>query len=237
LPTYQEFRTWALAHGYTGRALAPHVQASDPVKTATRILVFLNDTHWDHEPLPYPKLCALYEGATDEPPAPKPAKPVSTVGDFVPVKRSTHHVWLALFDAGWSCAKIASAWSTLRAPVSAEDVAVILNDLSMEPTPAVRPVPPLPKNTQAHLKQRNTIARLYRVGWTIDRLYRTFFYLSPEVIRQTVGSPVRKSRAKLSPRRKCPCGCAQRVTGRRTFATESCRKKVARRESMTERPV
>jgi hypothetical protein len=185
--------------------------------------------------LSYPKLCALYHGAQDESPAPEPAKRLSTVDDFVPVKRITNHVWLALFDAGWSCEKIASAWSTLHAPVSAEDVAAI--PLSMEPTPAVRPVSPLPKNTQANLKQRNTIARLYHVGWTIDRLYQTFFYLSPEVIRQIVGSPVRKSRSKLSPRRKCPCGCAHRVTGRRTFATESCRKKVARRESLTDRPV
>jgi hypothetical protein len=58
--TYQEFRTWALAHGYAGRTLAQHPQAGDPLKTATRILVFLAGTHWDRVPLPYPKLCHLH---------------------------------------------------------------------------------------------------------------------------------------------------------------------------------
>lgn len=63
-PTYKEFRDFALTHGYTGRTLAPYVEADEPVKTATRILVFLVGTRWDNEPLPYPKLCALYHGTT-----------------------------------------------------------------------------------------------------------------------------------------------------------------------------
>jgi hypothetical protein len=61
-PTYKEFRDFALTHGYTGRALAPYVEADEPIKTATRILVFLAGTRWDNEPLPYPKLCELYHG-------------------------------------------------------------------------------------------------------------------------------------------------------------------------------
>jgi hypothetical protein len=72
LPTYAQFRTWALAHGYTPETLAPHVQAGNPRKTAERILVHLEGTHWDAEPLPYPKLCALFEGAAPTP-APTPA--------------------------------------------------------------------------------------------------------------------------------------------------------------------
>jgi hypothetical protein len=64
-PTYKQFRDFALSHGYTGRTLAPHVEADEPVKTATRLLVFLAGTRWDDEPLPYPKLCRLYHGATE----------------------------------------------------------------------------------------------------------------------------------------------------------------------------
>ena len=63
-PTYKEFRDFALSHGYTGRTLAPHVEADEPVKTATRILVFLAGTRCDNELLPYPKLCHLYYGTT-----------------------------------------------------------------------------------------------------------------------------------------------------------------------------
>src|SRR5215211_5418956 len=63
-PTYLEFCNWALAHSYTGRTLAPHVEADEPVKTATRILVFLAGIRWDNELLPYPKLCHLYYGTT-----------------------------------------------------------------------------------------------------------------------------------------------------------------------------
>jgi hypothetical protein len=61
-PTYKQFRDFALSHGYTGRTLAPHVEADEPIKTATRILVFLAGTRWDDEPLPYPKLCQFYFG-------------------------------------------------------------------------------------------------------------------------------------------------------------------------------
>jgi hypothetical protein len=64
-PTYREFRDFALSHGYTGLTLAPDVEADEPVKTATRILVFLAGTRWDDEPLPYPKLCQLYHGVTE----------------------------------------------------------------------------------------------------------------------------------------------------------------------------
>jgi hypothetical protein len=70
-PTYREFRTWALAQGYTPETLAPHVQADNPLKTAERILVHLAGTRWDDEPLPYPKLCQLYRGSD----APAPAAP------------------------------------------------------------------------------------------------------------------------------------------------------------------
>jgi hypothetical protein len=73
-PTYNQFRDFALSHGHTGRTLAPHVEADEPVKTATRILVFLAGTRWDEEPLPYPKLCRLYHGM-EETEAIKPAKP------------------------------------------------------------------------------------------------------------------------------------------------------------------
>jgi hypothetical protein len=61
-PTYKEFRDFALTHGYTGSTLAPHTKADEPIKTATRIL--LAGTRWDDEPLPYPKLCALYNGVS-----------------------------------------------------------------------------------------------------------------------------------------------------------------------------
>jgi hypothetical protein len=61
-PTHKQFRDLALSHGYTSRPLAPHVEADEPVKTATRILVLLTGTRWDDEPLPYPKLCRLHHG-------------------------------------------------------------------------------------------------------------------------------------------------------------------------------
>jgi hypothetical protein len=76
-PTYKQFHDFALSHGYTGRTLAPHVEADEPIKTATRILVFLAGTRWDDEPLPYPKLCRLYRGSdVTAPDAPAPSRHV-----------------------------------------------------------------------------------------------------------------------------------------------------------------
>jgi hypothetical protein len=62
--TYKEFRTWALSEGWTGRKLAPYMEADEPLKTATRILVLLAGTHFDDQPLPYPKLCQLYHAVS-----------------------------------------------------------------------------------------------------------------------------------------------------------------------------
>jgi hypothetical protein len=72
-PTYKEFRTFALARGWTPKDLALFVQADNPLKSAARILYHLAGTRWDAEPLPYPKLCQLYRGsAATTPAAPAP---------------------------------------------------------------------------------------------------------------------------------------------------------------------
>jgi hypothetical protein len=73
LPTYQEFRTFALSQGYTPKDLAPFVQADEPEATASRILYHLAGVvssktgfSWDESPLPYPILCEVYDrGALD----------------------------------------------------------------------------------------------------------------------------------------------------------------------------
>jgi hypothetical protein len=132
-PTYREFRDFALSHGYTGRTLAPHVEADEPVKTATRILVFLTGTSWDNEPLPYPKLCALYHGAgvpqQRETPAPYPHVTVANLPHVNPEHRS----WLALWESGWSVQKIADAWSSDQKPLTADHVQAALDEVSLAP--------------------------------------------------------------------------------------------------------
>jgi hypothetical protein len=152
----------------------------------------------------------------------------TTVGNHVPA-------WLALWEAGWSFKKIADAWTTTAHPVTPDHVEAVLNKASMSPSPTIRTIPRLPQNQKQALAQRSLIKRLYREGWSVESLVQRFFYYSPEVVKQIVGSPVRKSRAKLSPRRKCPCGCVHRVTGRKKYATDACRKRVARRSS--DRPI
>lgn len=63
-PTYNEFRTWAYVNAYTPETLTPYVLADNPLKAAERILVHLAGTRFDDEPLPYPKLCQLYQETT-----------------------------------------------------------------------------------------------------------------------------------------------------------------------------
>jgi hypothetical protein len=63
-PTYKEFRMWAYANAYTTETLAPYVQADNPLKAIERILFHLAGTRFDDEPLPYPKLCQLYQETT-----------------------------------------------------------------------------------------------------------------------------------------------------------------------------
>jgi hypothetical protein len=73
LPTYREFRTFALSQGWTPKDLAPFVQSAHPEKTAERILYHLAGAvssqtgfSWDECPLPYPMLCEVYAcGALD----------------------------------------------------------------------------------------------------------------------------------------------------------------------------
>jgi hypothetical protein len=66
-PTYKEFRQLANLQNWTGKDLAPFVQADEPEKTAERILYHLagvissrSGFSWDDCPLPYPILCEVY---------------------------------------------------------------------------------------------------------------------------------------------------------------------------------
>jgi hypothetical protein len=79
MPTYRAFREWVLNDGCTAEELASAIEADDPFATAERILVHLANTHWDDEPLPYPKLCRLYDKAHRTPdPDDTPDTPVQT---------------------------------------------------------------------------------------------------------------------------------------------------------------
>jgi hypothetical protein len=69
LPTYRQFREFALKRGLTPQTLAPYVQSDHPEKAAERLLIHLASTRWDDAPLPYPKLCQLYREAEATAPA------------------------------------------------------------------------------------------------------------------------------------------------------------------------
>jgi hypothetical protein len=131
-PTYLEFRTWALAQGYTSEILAEHIDTINPPKTAEGILLGLSGTHWDSEPLYHPSLCALYHGASvpqqPEPPAPYPHVTVANLSHVAPA----HRPWMVMWEAGWSTQKITDTWSTVEKPLTAEHVQAVLDEASLE---------------------------------------------------------------------------------------------------------
>jgi hypothetical protein len=234
-PTYKEFRTWAYVNAYTPETLAPYVQADNPLKAAERVLVHLADTRWDSVPLPYPKLCQLYHGEssseTREPStlAPRPFNqiPRTEVLDVPPL----HRAWLNLWDAGWSVEKIATTWN--QPPDSVE---AILDDLSQQPLPPEHVTLSLPRNRAECDKRHQLLRELAERGWSQESLLRITGCYTTEVLSSIIGKPSskasapRKSRAKLSPSRRCICGCKKRLKGRQRYASDACRKKVTRQQ-------
>jgi hypothetical protein len=247
-PTYKEFRAWALAHDYTPETLKPHVQAGDPFKTAVRILIHLAGTHWDNEPLPYPKLCALYNAAQEaEPPKAESPKPLMPLLPLPPttIVDPAYAPWLALWESGWSFQKIADAWTTLDKPIIAADVERTLNDITLNPDRASRLVPSLPSTEIEAKRFRDTVRlRFNEYGWTVPQLVQHYFYLGESYVRKLVSesyetlTPKTLTTRKLNTKKHpCQCGCGKRLTGRQRYASPACRMRASRRRERQARTV
>jgi hypothetical protein len=140
--------------------------------------------------------------------------------------------WLAMFEAGWSLEKIASTWSTEAHPLSAADVDTALDNLTQQPLPLPRGLPPLPQSGEECNEWRGHLRQLAAHRWPQESLDRiTGGIYSPEFLAELIGQSklTRKSRSKLDTRRHCPCRCGKRLAGRQQYATDACRKKVARK--------
>jgi hypothetical protein len=141
------------------------------------------------------------------------------------IPRSTQLSWLALVEFhNWSMEHIASTWN--------EPVALVqeaLDTLSMEPIAEIHKVPRLPATPAEAQERRAQIQQLYRQGWNIERLARTFFYYTEAFLTELCQQAPPRGRA-------CACGCHQRVRGKQRYATLACRKRVsrARRETPLE---
>jgi hypothetical protein len=222
-PTYQEFRAWALSNGYTGRTLAPYVEADEPIKTATRILVFLAGTRWDHEPLPYLKLCRLYHGVSESKPQALEPYPPLTVADFrgTDIPRS-HAVWMALWDAGWSCEKIATTWDQ---PL--ESVVEALDKLMCRPWPVRRLGAGGLSTKERATARRNRIRQLFHEqGWSLEQLRQAYPIYSRAILERIV-----KQREQEVLSRTCK-DCGTLISGKRStreYCNATCRKRAARR--------
>jgi hypothetical protein len=140
--------------------------------------------------------------------------------------------WVAMFEAGWSLEKIASTWSTEAHPLSAADVETALDELTQQAPPLPRSLPPLPENEAKCTEWRQHLRELAARGWSQEALDRiTGGIYSPEFLAELIGQSklTRKSRSKLDPSRRCPCPCKRLLKGRQMYATDACRKKVARK--------
>jgi hypothetical protein len=218
-PTYQEFRTWALSQGYTGRTLSPHVEADEPIKTATRILVFLTGTHWDDEPLPYPKLCQLYHGSREVQGKAllSPYPPLTAADSPVADIPREHRVWMALWDAGWSFEKIAATWNQ-----SLELVEAVLDKLIHQPWPVRR------IGTGDLATQEQAVARRYQIrrlfhdqDWTIEQLHQVYPVYSRAMLEKII-----KQRAQATIGKTCR-HCETPIIGKRStkaFCSPECRR-------------
>jgi hypothetical protein len=134
---------------------------------------------------------------------------------------------LILCEAGWSVQKIADAWNE-----TPETVEAALDTASQQPLPLPRRLPPLPENEAECTEWRRCLRELAAHGWpqaALDRITGGIY--SPEFLAELIGQYklTRKSRSKLDPSRRCPCPCKRLLKGRQMYATDACRKKVARK--------
>jgi hypothetical protein len=130
---------------------------------------------------------------------------------------STDRAWPLLFESGWTVERIAQIWNQ-----TPEHVAATLDRLTVEPLPPrIRQVPRLPATpTEAH-ERRKVIKRLYRAGWSIERLAQHFLYYTPDALKAIVA----KRTPEPPPARKCACGCGQSLLGRQKFWSPRCQKR------------
>jgi hypothetical protein len=137
------------------------------------------------------------------------------------IPRSTQLSWLALVEFhNWSTERIASTWNE---PVAL--VAESLSRLSMEPIAEVHKVPRLPATPAEGQQRRAQIQQLYRQGWSIERLARSFFYYSVPFLTELCQQAPPRGRA-------CTCGCGERLRGKQLYATPACKQKAYRRRAV-----
>ena len=152
-----------------------------------------------------------------------------------PCHPSAHASWLRLWEMGWSLERIAATWAQPPAHVEA-----VVNELSMQPIPQRRQVPALPRTKAEAEERRDVIRLLYRQGQSVESLTQHLLYYVPEVLERIVRQPLETTAGKAWAKRHlggpprlvaragqrcCACGCLRRVSGKRKWARESCRKK------------
>jgi hypothetical protein len=136
----------------------------------------------------------------------------------MPSSRILGPAHLALVEEhGWPIENIARTWNL---PV--EEVEETLSNLSMEPLPEIRKVPRLPATPVEAQERRAQMQQLYRQGWSIDQLTRTFFYYSEVFLTELCQRAKPKWKA-------CACGCGEQLTGKQQYATPACRQRGSRK--------
>jgi hypothetical protein len=137
-----------------------------------------------------------------------------------------HARWLALFEAGWSPAKIAATYDQPLA-----DVERVLDELSMEPLPRRRKVLPTVESDAVALRNaqawRNRMRRLAsHEHWTMAQLHQEFPDYSETMIARIIKAPVQINKT-------CKhCGApiqGQRST--REYCNATCRKQASRQST------
>jgi hypothetical protein len=218
-PTYLEFRLWALDNNWLPSDLATFIEADNPQRTAVRILFHLHGTHWDDEPLPYPKLCQLYRGEAVASSAPEPMRSA-----HVRVPHETRHpgeygqdeidqVPVVTFQQfrrlanqrGWS-----ERWLIEQVkPYFDEPTDTIRRILHGTHVPTHECSEQDGRVVEAHHEPMDDVAIPYTC--LLD-LYHQATRPSPLPVGQ----------------RSCACNCGQRVRGRQRYANPGCKQRAYR---------
>jgi hypothetical protein len=211
--TCADFRTWALAHGYTPQTLAPHVQADHPERTAERILFHLAGTRWDDERLSYPGLYRLYHG-----PKGKTAERSESTR-----QERAEHIRAQFRDARFTPEGYLKDQALMRAVEAAPCITFRqFRDVAKREGCTVERLTAFVKGELDEPKR--TMERILKTGPADTVIpYTCLIQLYEKATAIPQARPGEKS---------CSCGCGGKIRGKQRFARSACQRRAHRQRTV-----